>query len=71
MIREIRGLPLLQGYRGAPPADLAALAKTLSQVSVFAAANAKRLDSVDINPFVVLPEGKGGLALDAVVVGRS
>lgn len=70
MIREIKGLPLLQGYRGAPPADLAALAKTLSQVSVFAAANARHLDSVDINPFVVLAEGKGGLALDAVVVGK-
>ncbi len=70
MIREIKGLPLLQGYRGAPPCDIAALAKTLSQVSVFAAANAAALQSVDINPFVSLPQGKGGLALDAVIVGK-
>ncbi len=70
MIREIKGLPLLQGYRGAPACDIAALAKTLSQVSVFAAANAAALQSVDINPFVSLPQGKGGLALDAVIVGK-
>jgi len=28
------------------------------------------IESVDINPFVALPKGKGGLALDALIVLR-
>ena len=45
-----------------------ALAKALSNLSIFAAANADTLESVDINPFVVHPKGKGAVALDALVV---
>jgi len=68
MIREIKGYTILQGARGAPPADIPALAKALSNLSIFAAANADTLESVDINPFVVHPKGKGAVALDALVV---
>ncbi|MCP5368574.1 MAG: acetate--CoA ligase family protein [Hyphomicrobiales bacterium] len=68
MVREIRGFPLLAGARGAEPADLDALAQALARVSAFAAANADRLESLDINPFRVLP--KGALALDALIVPK-
>ena len=37
----------------------------------FAAAHADKVESVDVNPFVVLPEGEGGLALDALIVERT
>jgi len=30
-----------------------------------------RLESIDVNPFAVLPAGEGGLALDALVVLRA
>jgi succinyl-CoA synthetase beta subunit len=68
MIREIRGFPLLDGARGRPKADIAALAKALADVSRFAAAAGDSLESLDINPLAVLPEGQGVLALDALVV---
>ncbi len=68
MIDEIRGRAMLDGVRGAPPADLDALADALARLSVFADANAGRLESIDINPFIVLP--KGGVAVDALIVPR-
>ena len=58
MIREVRGYPMLQGVRGAPPADEEALADALARLSAFAAANADVLETIDVNPFIVLPKGR-------------
>jgi acyl-CoA synthetase (NDP forming) len=71
MIREVRGFKLLDGARGRPPGDLETLAAALSRLSLFAAANADRLQSIDVNPFIVLPEGQGGFAVDALIVTAS
>jgi succinyl-CoA synthetase beta subunit len=68
MIREIQGFPLLDGARGRPKADVEAAAQALSRLSLYAAAMGDRLDSIDINPFIVRPAGKGALAVDALVV---
>ncbi|MEZ5729125.1 MAG: acetate--CoA ligase family protein [Burkholderiaceae bacterium] len=65
MIDEIRGRKVLDGVRGAPPADLDALAKALSTMSAFAAHHADTLLSAEANPFVVFE--KGAMALDAVI----
>lgn len=70
MIREVKGFPLLDGARGRPRCDVPALAEALSRLSLFAAQNADLLDSVDINPFLVLPEGRGAVAVDALVAPR-
>ncbi|HWK66884.1 MAG TPA: acetate--CoA ligase family protein [Rhizobiaceae bacterium] len=70
MIREIRGYAMLEGVRGAPPADVDALAEMLAALSRFAAANAERIDSVDLNPVRVLERGRGVVALDALIVPR-
>ncbi len=70
MIHEIRGVKVLQGARGAPPADVDALADALVALSRFAAAHADDLETLDLNPVVALPEGRGCIALDALVVGR-
>lgn len=70
MIRGIKGFPLLDGYRGRPAADLDALAAAIASVSRLAAANADRLRSIEINPLVVLPRGKGVVALDAIIETR-
>ncbi|GAB2899625.1 acetate--CoA ligase family protein [Paralcaligenes sp. KSB-10] len=67
MIGELKTAPLFSGFRGAPPADVAALADAIVQVSHFALSAGSALDSVELNPFVVLPEGQGALALDAVL----
>ena len=68
MIREVRGYPLLAGARGRAKADIAALARTLVQVSRMAVTLGPRLDQLDINPLIVLPEGQGVKVADALVV---
>jgi len=70
MIREIVGYPLLAGARGRAPADIEALARALSLLSAYAERFRDELDSIDINPLIVLPEGKGVVAVDALVVPR-
>lgn len=71
MIARIRGHKLLQGVRGAPPVDLATLARALSRLSQFAASHRDSVSEIDINPFLVLPQGQGGYALDALIVPHS
>jgi acyl-CoA synthetase (NDP forming) len=68
MIREIRGYAILEGVRGAPPADVDALAVFLATLSRFAAAHADRISSIDLNPVLVMPRGQGVIPLDALVV---
>ncbi len=68
MIAETRAARVLRGTRGRGPYDIAALAAALSRLSIFAAEHGDRIDSAEINPFVVLPEGHGAVALDAVIV---
>jgi acyl-CoA synthetase (NDP forming) len=68
MIGELKARSLLAGARGRPRADVAALAKALATLSRFAVEMNEQIDSIDINPFVVLSEGEGASALDAVVI---
>lgn len=70
MIGEVKGRAMLDGVRGAPPSDVEALAQALAQLSSFAAANADTLETVDVNPFLVRPKGKGAVAVDALVIGK-
>ena len=71
MIAELKGARVLEGIRGGPRCDVDALAGAVAALSRFAAAHADVVESVDVNPFVALPEGKGGLALDALIVERN
>lgn len=68
MLRELRGFPLLAGARGAEPADVEALVDVIMQVERLALDLAGEIGELDVNPLVVLPEGKGAVALDALVV---
>ncbi|MGO4705958.1 acetate--CoA ligase family protein [Microvirga sp. 2MCAF38] len=70
MIDEIRGRSLLSGVRGALPSDVEALADVLVRVSHFAAAHSEDVETIDLNPVLVLPKGEGVVALDALVVPR-
>ncbi len=69
LIRSIKGAPLLLGARGGPVVDVAALAKMLSNLSIFAAAQSQ-WSSIDLNPVLALPvdQGGGAFALDAAIV---
>ena len=70
MLGELRGAELLRGYRGAPAADLDAVARAVSALSRFAAAHASELDAIDVNPLIALPRGQGVRAVDVLVVHR-
>ena len=65
MIREIKGIALLTGARGRPPADLDALADALVAMSHFAP-RIPNVTSAEINPFIALPDG--GVAVDALIM---
>jgi succinyl-CoA synthetase beta subunit len=60
--------PLLRGFRGRPPADVAALADTLVRVAWLAMHLTGHLAELDINPLMVLPAGHGVKAVDALAV---
>lgn len=67
MIRSIKGAPLLLGARGRPVADIKALSEMISQLSAFAVAAGPRLQSIDLNPVLAMPQGQGAYAVDAVI----
>jgi acyl-CoA synthetase (NDP forming) len=56
MIDELRGSKLLRGYRGAPPADEAALRNVLLRVSELVGM-APEIQELDLNPVMVLTSG--------------
>jgi acetyl-CoA synthetase len=55
------------GYRGKPPADVDALIEAIVGVTRYASANAAVLIELDVNPIIVLPKGKGAVAVDAMI----
>ncbi len=68
MLRGLRGRRLLDGVRGAPPADTDALVALLVAVSEFAAAAGGALEALDLNPVIVHPRGQGVTVADAGIV---
>ena len=68
MIAAVRGSRLLAGFRGAPPADADALAKTIAAASQMALRLEGAIDELEINPLAVFPEGRGVKALDCLAV---
>jgi hypothetical protein len=68
MIAGVKGYPLPVGARGRARADIPALAQVLVAGSRMAAALGPRMAQLDINPLIVLPEGQGVKAADALVM---
>ncbi len=58
---------LLDGYRGRPRGDRAAAIDAILAVAAFATAHRDRLHELDVNPLLVLPEGEGAIAVDALI----
>jgi acyl-CoA synthetase (NDP forming) len=64
LVRSVKGFPLLGGYRGAPPGDIAAIEETLLRISQLAGEHPE-VAEMDLNPIRVLPPGRGCLVVDA------
>ncbi|HUG36342.1 MAG TPA: acetate--CoA ligase family protein, partial [Candidatus Limnocylindrales bacterium] len=67
MVSELRGRALLDGARGRPRADLRALADALVGLARLADTHRERVRALDINPLLVLEEGRGVVAVDWLV----
>lgn len=70
MIEEVKGLRVLDGYRGSARGDVEALAQTIVAVSNLAINDPDVLEA-EINPVSVAPVGGGISALDALVRRKS
>ncbi|WP_426437865.1 acetate--CoA ligase family protein [Bradyrhizobium genosp. P] len=70
MLESLKAAPLLHGFRGAPKADVAALAKLISDVSALAAEHAREIAEIEVNPVLVHAEGQGVTIVDALVVPK-
>lgn len=70
MLTELRGHALLEGVRGAPPADVDALVEVILRIQRMALELGDDLSELDINPLMVLPRGQGAVALDALALCR-
>jgi acyl-CoA synthetase (NDP forming) len=65
MVREIKGYPLLEGYRGQEPADVSYLEELLLKVSRLVEATPE-IKELDINP--VFAYSDGAVSVDARVI---
>ena len=65
MVREIKGYPLLEGYRGQEPVDVSNLEELLLKVSDFVEKNPD-IGELDLNPVFAYKDG--AVAVDARVV---
>jgi acetyl-CoA synthetase len=64
---ELRVAKLLDGYRGGPRGDRRAAVTAIMAIAGYAEAHADRLEELDVNPLLVLPEGRGAVAVDALI----
>jgi acetate---CoA ligase (ADP-forming) len=71
MLRSLKAFAVLDGARGRPRADTAAAARAIAALSRFAAAHARTISEIDINPLLLMPQGQGVVALDALLVPHS
>jgi acetate---CoA ligase (ADP-forming) len=70
MLGELKAAPLLNGFRGAPKADVPAAARLIAQLSQLAAQFKSELAEIELNPVLVHPAGEGVTIVDALVVRR-
>jgi acetyltransferase len=67
MIKSIRSHRLLEGVRGEPPSDLAAVSECLLRLSQLVT-QIPLIQELDINPLIVYARGKGAIAADARII---
>jgi acetate---CoA ligase (ADP-forming) len=66
-LRKLRSAKLLAGLRGAPPADIEAVAQVVMSIGRLMQ-TVPELTEIDVNPLMVHAKGQGVTALDALIV---
>lgn len=67
MISEVKALVIADGYRGATPGDLRALAEVIVSMSRAIQRPDLEIREAEVNPVMILERGHGVLAVDALV----
>jgi succinyl-CoA synthetase beta subunit len=68
MIGEVKMLHTLCGLRGKPRGDLEALAQAIAHLSQLALRPELQVSEAEVNPLMVMPEGQGVMAVDALIL---
>jgi len=66
MIEELTGYKILEGFRDKKPRDIEAFIEAIVRVSEISINY--NIMEMDINPFILLEKGKGGIAVDARII---
>lgn len=64
---KLKGAPLLRGFRGAPALDVEAAARLIATLGRILLAEPS-IREIDLNPVILYPQGKGAVALDALML---
>ncbi len=65
---RLKCAPLFGGFRGAPPADLEAAVDVIMAVAAMVENDPSSIVELDINPLMLLAEGQGAVAADALII---
>ena len=66
-INSLSSVKLLLGFRGKPPGDIEAVVDAVMAIASFAEDHWEQLLELDVNPLMVLPQGQGVIAADALI----
>ena len=66
-LAQLKCAPLLNGFRGAPPADLDGVVDVIMAISKVIENDPSSILELDINPLMLLPKGQGVVAADALI----
>ncbi len=71
MLEELKGIEMLRGARGRARGDEQAVVDIILKVSRLAADFAEKLETIELNPIMVLPEGQGAVAVDTLIRSKA
>jgi acyl-CoA synthetase (NDP forming) len=66
-LMQLKVAALLRGFRGRPAGDIAAAIEAIATLARFAESHWDTLQELDVNPLIVLPQGHGIVAVDALL----
>ncbi len=69
-ISRLKVRKLIEGYRGGAGTNIEMVADAVVSAAEYVVKNAARLEELDINPLMVLPESRGVVAADALIRRR-
>lgn len=67
MVKSIRSVAILEGYRGQPPSDVDAIVECICRLSQLVL-DCEEIEELDVNPLMVFKRGEGAAVLDARIL---